>query len=55
VTGDESNQPSHVSRTDTVMQLQSIEVSLTRNSGLSGELPIVDEECLLADFSSVDI
>jgi hypothetical protein len=52
VTGDESNQPSHVSRTDTVMQLQSIEVSLTRNSGLSGEPPIVDEECLLANFGS---
>jgi hypothetical protein len=52
VTGDVSNQPSDAS--GTVMQLHSIEISLTRNSARSGEPPIVDEECLLAEFGSAE-
>lgn len=47
VTGKDSNQPFNASRAGTVMQSQSIELSLARNSVQSGEPPIVDEECLL--------
>jgi hypothetical protein len=53
VTGEESNQPSDASRAGTVMPLQSIKLSLTRNSARSGEHPIVDEECLFAVASDV--